>query len=205
MNLDKGFNLTLRNYDCNSILSVCLPSDKNDTDTCKNVEPITIWATDPKKSKIRMYLPYVGNIVARKFTDTDGTQYYGFVAQYVFDTDIQEFNYDSSTNQLSITDSSDGKTYISALINKPTTFGKTLYSSFVLALSTNSFIVQPYTIMPVTFETTDKPPGPTPDNKKKLSPIAIIFICLGAIIILIVILSLLGKGSRSQIKSSQTS
>jgi hypothetical protein len=198
---------------------VCLASDEKDTDTCKNVEPIKIFATDPAKNTIRMYLPYVGNIVARKFTDTDGTQYrkftntdgtqyYGFVAtQYVLDTDIQEFNYDSSTNQLSITDSSDGKTYISALINKPNTVGKTLYSSFVLALSTNSFIVQPYTIMPVTFETTDKPPvPPPPDNKKKLSPLAIILICLGAIIILFVILFLLGKGSRNNsVKTNMTS
>ena len=204
MNLETDVNLTLTSYNCGNVLSVCVPESEKEKDKCKDVDPIIIWATDTTtKSKIMMYLPYVGNIVARKFTDAKVT-YYGFVAtQYVSETDIVEFDYDSK--QLSITDSN-GTKYTSALMNTPTTVEKILYSSFVLAppILPITPTTQPYTSASVTFASTDTPPSP-PDNKKKLSPLAILLICLGAILILFVILFIAGRGSRmssSNISSS---
>ena len=191
MNIDKGVNLTLTNYNCNNILGVCVSQQK---DACKDVDPIIIFATDATKNKINMYLPLVGNIVARKFTDMDGTTYYGFVTQYVLETDIQEFDYDLSTKMLSITDGT--TTYTSALINKPITVGNTSYCSFVLAppVPQNASPTVPYTKAPVNFVPTTKPPPPppSPPNKNKLSTVAIIFICVGALA-LILILIMVGK------------
>lgn len=59
MNLDTDVNHTLTNYNCGNMFSACV-------DKCKNVDPIIIWATYTTQKKIRMYLPDVGNIVARK-------------------------------------------------------------------------------------------------------------------------------------------
>ncbi len=210
LNIDPGdpsVTLTLTNYSCNSILGVCVSSDKG---TCKDVPPIIIWATDPTQAKIRMYLPNVGSIVARKITNK-GLTYYGFVVPlYVLDTDQKEFDYDTKTSELSITDS--GVKYSSAVMTAPpTTVGKYSYTTFVLAQPVSKItpITQAFLATPVAFVPSSKPiptPTPSPPDDKKSTVLLSIVIGVSVIALLFIFLFVKGKiaKDRSVLSSSSS-